>query len=321
MSIRAATVADLPVINSIYNAEVGGGTATWATEPVSLEERAAWLRAHAPERHPVLVTEVGGEVVAWGSLSPYSPRGGWSGTVECSVYVAAAHRGGGHGRRMLDALCRRGAHLGLRVVVAAISADNPASLRMCVREGFFEVGRLLQTGSKFGRTLDCVLLQRYLRERAGAVVRDEQGRTLFIRRELGGQQWWILPGGTVEPGETPEAAATRELLEETGLEVRLGPLGYRVFRHGRIQHYFSAVVVAVVTQGGTGPEYSPERLATRGTYTPEWLTAAEIAARPCVPPPVAGPLGRGEAWPEAPRTCYDVPVPPAAQRYQDPAMG
>ena len=32
---------------------------------------------------------------------------------------------------------------------------------------------------------------------------------------------WSLPGGRIEPGETPEAAAMRELLEETGVEAEI----------------------------------------------------------------------------------------------------
>jgi 8-oxo-dGTP diphosphatase len=60
-------------------------------------------------------------------------------------------------------------------------------------------------------------------ERAGAV--------LYLRRApgafLGGR--WELPGGTVEPGEAHEAAAVREVAEETGLTVRV--VGERA-RHG-----------------------------------------------------------------------------------------
>ena len=58
---------------------------------------------------------------------------------------------------------------------------------------------------------------------AGAVVRGADGRFLLVQRanppEAGR---WTLPGGRVEPGESPAAAAAREVAEETGLDVAVG---------------------------------------------------------------------------------------------------
>jgi 8-oxo-dGTP diphosphatase len=52
---------------------------------------------------------------------------------------------------------------------------------------------------------------------------ERDGAVLFVRRSpgvfLAGR--WELPGGTVEPGETHEVAAVREVAEETGLVVRV----------------------------------------------------------------------------------------------------
>ena len=61
----------------------------------------------------------------------------------------------------------------------------------------------------------------------GAVVHDLRGRLLLIRRARDpGRGLWSLPGGRVEPGETLAEAVEREVLEETGLEVRAGaPVG------------------------------------------------------------------------------------------------
>jgi 8-oxo-dGTP diphosphatase len=54
---------------------------------------------------------------------------------------------------------------------------------------------------------------------ASAIVFDDRERVLLIREDHGGRRYG-LPGGTVEPQETPWAAAAREVLEETTLQVR-----------------------------------------------------------------------------------------------------
>jgi 8-oxo-dGTP pyrophosphatase MutT (NUDIX family) len=54
--------------------------------------------------------------------------------------------------------------------------------------------------------------------KAGCMVRGERGLWLFIRDPR--QDYWGLAKGHVERGESPEAAAVREVREETGYEVR-----------------------------------------------------------------------------------------------------
>ena len=55
--------------------------------------------------------------------------------------------------------------------------------------------------------------------------------------------YWEFPGGKVEPGETPPAAAVRECLEETGLHVRVlfaYPEHVQQYDHGRVRLFFFA---------------------------------------------------------------------------------
>ena len=75
------------------------------------------------------------------------------------------------------------------------------------------VGGVVQFAGLFGG--------RYRRtEGANLFVTDDAGRILVVRTTYLGPRW-MLPGGRVERGETPHAAAERETLEETGLEVRV----------------------------------------------------------------------------------------------------
>ena len=77
----------------------------------------------------------------------------------------------------------------------------------------------------------------------GAVIVQE-GRVVLIKRKfepLAGQ--WSLPGGTLELGETLETGVAREIHEETGLEIEVGPV-VEVFDRilldpdGRVRYHF-----------------------------------------------------------------------------------
>jgi len=158
MNLRDATEADLPAINDIYNHYVPISTCTYQMAPETEEGRRAWFTGRKPQ-HPVVVAELDGTVVAWGSLSPFHKREAYAGTVENSVYVSHLHQRCGLGRLIMEELIYRARASAIHTIVAAISADQEGSIALHDRLGFIETGRLREVGRKFDRLLDVVYMQ------------------------------------------------------------------------------------------------------------------------------------------------------------------
>jgi ADP-ribose pyrophosphatase YjhB (NUDIX family) len=95
-----------------------------------------------------------------------------------------------------------------------------------------------------------------VRVAVGGIAFDEQDHVLLIRRgHEPGRGLWTVPGGHVELGEALHAAVTRELHEETGLEVEVGPQVELLERIGRdpagaVTYHFVIIDFLVRIVGG-----------------------------------------------------------------------
>jgi hypothetical protein len=74
MIIRDAAEADLPAIIEIYNAATATRSSTARFDPVTVEERLPWFRAHSPDEFPLWVTEIDGEIAGWLSFHEFIRR-------------------------------------------------------------------------------------------------------------------------------------------------------------------------------------------------------------------------------------------------------
>jgi len=110
---------------------------------------------------------------------------------------------------------------------------------------------------------------------AGGVILEDGRVLLILMRTLRGDRVWTFPKGHLDPGETPEQAALREVLEETGWECGiisdLYTARYSFTRSGRpvdkdVRWYL------VKRTGGDGVPKTPDEVLEL-----RWATLAEAA--------------------------------------------
>jgi len=134
--------------------------------------------------------------------------------------------------------------LGLVRVEAYVDAGDPHALRIAAGAGLRHEGLLRQRETAGERRSDHAVLARLVddpdpgtgeglrathnsllpRKRAIAhgVIRDSRGRVLLTEQTIKPQ--WDLPGGVVEPDESPWQGVVREVREELGLELSVAGL-------------------------------------------------------------------------------------------------
>jgi phosphinothricin acetyltransferase len=158
LTIRQAISADLGQITEIYNDAIEKTTATFDTEPKTLQEQEKWF-ADQDASHPVLIAEQDGLIVAWTSLSQWSDRCAYCDTAEISLYVKEEYRGKGIGKELMKAIIQEGKTAGLHTIIARIAGSNKISADLCKSFGFQYIGTMREVGKKFDQLLDVHLMQ------------------------------------------------------------------------------------------------------------------------------------------------------------------
>jgi phosphinothricin acetyltransferase len=162
VSVRPATVDDLPAITAIYAHHVLHGTGTFETVPPDVAEMTRRFDEVRDRGLPWLVDDDGG-VRGYAYANWFRPRLAYRYFVEDSVYVAPEAVGRGIGRALLEALVDAATEAGARQMLAVIGdAENAASIGVHAALGFERTGVLRASGWKLGRWLDVVLMQRAL---------------------------------------------------------------------------------------------------------------------------------------------------------------
>jgi phosphinothricin acetyltransferase len=163
MDIRAATISDVPDIQSIYAYHVLHGTGTFEEDPPSVEEMQARFRKVVDRGFVWLVACDDTGVLGFGYYAPFRERSAYRFTVEDSIYVRQDVRGQGVGKQLVIKLIELATAAGLRQMIAVIGdSENVGSIGVHSSLGFHMIGTMKSAGIKFGRWLDVVTMQRPL---------------------------------------------------------------------------------------------------------------------------------------------------------------
>ena len=163
--IGPAGAGDLGRVAEIFAHYVTHSVVTFETVPPTVADWQARLDGLAGLGLPFLVARAGGEVAGYAYAGPWRPKPAYRHTVEDTVYLAPGETGRGLGRSLLGELLARAGQAGAQQMVAVIAdagADSAASVALHRAFGFAHVGRLTAVGSKHGRWIDTVLMQRGL---------------------------------------------------------------------------------------------------------------------------------------------------------------
>jgi phosphinothricin acetyltransferase len=155
VAIAQMRPAHWPEVQAIYRQGIATGQATFESDAPEWE---AWDRQHL--RAPRLVALGPEGIVGWAALSPVSSRCVYGGVAEVSVYVAAAARGRGVGRALLQALVAASEEVGLWTLQAGIFPENTASIALHRACGFRIVGVRERLGQMGGIWRDVALMER-----------------------------------------------------------------------------------------------------------------------------------------------------------------
>jgi L-amino acid N-acyltransferase YncA len=163
MRARLAFPDDSADIAAIYNMGIDDRVATFETRPRTAGDVRAWFDG----RHPIVVVEADGEIIAFAATSTYRPRDCYDGIAEFSVYVARHARGRGAGRLAMQALLDAAASAGYWKLLSRIFVENTASRSLMASLGFREVGVYERHGRLDGLWRDVVIVERLLPANSG----------------------------------------------------------------------------------------------------------------------------------------------------------
>jgi phosphinothricin acetyltransferase len=159
INIRPYKTDDTQAILAIINHNILHSTSLYDYNIRSYEQQKTILEEKINKNFPVIVAELDGIVVGFGMYSEFRFREAYQFTVEHSVYVSEDFQSKGIGKQLLQELINLARKQKLHTMIGVIDSENQSSVVFHEKFGFKTVGIIKESGYKFDRWLDSVLMQ------------------------------------------------------------------------------------------------------------------------------------------------------------------
>lgn len=165
VTVRPATIDDLPDITKIHNHYIVHTHITFDVQPYLPEQRLPWFHEHSDgRRYRMLVAcDDQGSVAGYACTGRHRGKAAYDTSVEASIACRPNGVGQGIGTLLYQALFEALANEDIHRIVAGIAQPNPASNALHERFGFQRIGLFTEVGRKFGKYWDVLWMERPLR--------------------------------------------------------------------------------------------------------------------------------------------------------------
>ncbi len=153
--------SDFNTIKEIYNYYILNSTATFHTEPITIEDLHEFIFVNHPYYKSFIVKE-NENLAGYCYLTFFKKRQAYNRTAEVTLYLKPEFCNRGIGKETLSFL-EKSANINIiKNLIAVISCDNVKSIKLFEKMGYEKCAHYKKVGEKFGQILDVVSYQKFL---------------------------------------------------------------------------------------------------------------------------------------------------------------
>lgn len=159
ITIRPAVFSDLDTILEITNHQILNSTSIYDYETRDFEDQKAWFDKKNEDKFPVIVAEFEEAPIGYATYDIFRKQEAFRHTAEHTIYVAEEFTGKGAGKLLLAALIKIAKEQGFHAMIGVVCTENKSSISFHEKFDFKKIGLIKESGYKFDRWLDTVILQ------------------------------------------------------------------------------------------------------------------------------------------------------------------